>query len=319
MLSGGTYYTGGGGVEAALREFGIEPLFGIEYDADIAGVARANGIPARVADARAVDPETLPSVDWLHASPPCVRASSGSGGAWETEEDTVLARAVMDYLVRHKPRWFSLENVTAYAEFQAFANLLALLHREGYAFRWWSVDAADFGVPQNRRRLLLLARLGGLQPKAPLQTHTDQLTPILEKRQPHVGWYETVRDLLPEMPRAEFANWQFDVLAERGWLAEDGRVRAPYIFVINGSNTTSRTVRAFDKPIFTLRAGRLDIHRAWLGPDMVVRLTPRALARLQSLPESFVLPEDCGLANKVIGNSVPPFVMAALARENLNG
>ncbi len=52
--------------------------------------------------------------------------------------------------------------------------------------------------------------------------------------------------------------------------------------------------------------------RAWLSRGRVVSMTPRALARFQSLPDSYVLPEKKSLACKGIGNGVPCDLMRAV-------
>lgn len=52
--------------------------------------------------------------------------------------------------------------------------------------------------------------------------------------------------------------------------------------------------------------------RAWLAGGRVVKMTPRALARFQSLPDSYVLPAKTSLACEIIGNMVPPKLYAAV-------
>jgi site-specific DNA-cytosine methylase len=48
--------------------------------------------------------------------------------------------------------------------------------------------------------------------------------------------------------------------------------------------------------------------RAWLSAGRVVRMTPRALARFQSIPDSYILPDNNKLACTVIGNGVCPLL-----------
>jgi DNA (cytosine-5)-methyltransferase 1 len=54
--------------------------------------------------------------------------------------------------------------------------------------------------------------------------------------------------------------------------------------------------------------GASTIARA-LVPHRVVKMTPRALARFQSFPDWYELPEHNALACKIIGNAVPPLLM----------
>jgi site-specific DNA-cytosine methylase len=52
----------------------------------------------------------------------------------------------------------------------------------------------------------------------------------------------------------------------------------------------------------------------WLAHGSVVAMTPRALARFQSFPDSYQLPEARTLASRVIGNAVPPLMATTLLK-----
>ena len=56
-------------------------------------------------------------------------------------------------------------------------------------------------------------------------------------------------------------------------------------------------------------------HKAWLQHGRVVKMTPRALARFQSFPDEYILPESSALACKGIGNAVPPLMMEKIYRQ----
>jgi len=74
-------------------------------------------------------------------------------------------------------------------------------------------------------------------------------------------------------------------------------------------------VRTADEPIFTIEtnANRL-LTRAWLSQGRVVKMTPRCLARFQSFPDSYRLPDHNGLACRVIGNAVAPLMYEKIIR-----
>jgi site-specific DNA-cytosine methylase len=73
-------------------------------------------------------------------------------------------------------------------------------------------------------------------------------------------------------------------------------------------------MRADDAPCFTVTTGSggKQPYRAWLALGRVVAMTPRAIARFQSFPDTYVLPERKGDALKVLGNAVPPLLMQRL-------
>lgn len=77
-----------------------------------------------------------------------------------------------------------------------------------------------------------------------------------------------------------------------------------------GDTTGDRgvTIRNGDEPCFTLTSGTGQRRpaRAYDGTGRVVAMTARALARFQSFPDQYLLPESKTLAAKVIGNAVPP-------------
>lgn len=66
------------------------------------------------------------------------------------------------------------------------------------------------------------------------------------------------------------------------------------------------TTREGKEPLFTLTAEpNREYIRAWLSQGRIVQMTPRALARFQSIPDWYQLPAKNGLACTVIGNGVP--------------
>ena len=358
----GTLYAGGEGVGVGLTAAGLHHVWGVEYDADIAEVAAANGFPLIVEDVRKVDYAALPQVDWLHASPVCTRASVANSGAEESQEDIETAAAVVRALRAQQPAVFTLENVWQYRTFQAFRDICDELGRQGYFWTYDHVNAADLGVPQTRRRLILRASRG--------------LLPWLPEPVRWVGWYEAIEDLLPTLPESRLAPWQLARLPQelRDSLlfssngnnesfgdhhveAHDpalsvtaqglGRARA---VLVGGGNTqlaqVDSKVREWGEPAFTVTGNTKvtdnsavlisktadkfgDGHRQWSGQAQtiganehgskallsprVVSITARCLARFQSVPDAYILPEKRTLAARVIGNMVPPLVMQRIA------
>lgn len=285
-----TLFQGGGGADLGLSAAGLQHAWGVEYDPAIAAVAEANGFAPIVADVRSVDYAALPLVDWLHASPVCTRASNANPGAEESADDVEMAQAVVRALEAQQPQVFSLENVWMYRTFESFKRICAVLGDLGYMWDFEHVNAADFGVPQTRKRLILRAARGLLPPLPP---------PVR-----WVGWYAAIADLIPTLPESKLAPWQLARLP--------GDIRPPVLF--DGDNSNSFTFSAADSPVFTMRSGRVSKHRAMLGAR-VVSMTPRALARFQSFPDSYILPERRTLAAKIIGNAVPRLLMQRIAEQ----
>lgn len=419
MKTFSTLFSGGEVAGTGIRAAGYRHLWGIEQDDAIANVARANGFHILTADIVDVDPHTLTVPDYLHASPVCTRASQGNqsaelndDGTKEAPLDIRMGEKVAAFIDVMRPRMFTLENVYGYRNFKAFKIICAALTRNGYMWDYDNLNAADFGVPQTRRRLILRAVRDALLPNLP---------PPMEWR----GWYAAIEDLIPTLPASKFAPWQLARLPEelktflcdsagfpgtdgvtvpvtrnqhepantivanferrpmRAFLmsgagntnfgdaypgngvcehdepaqsvtALDGGGTAHRAFVVAGmpnNNGASVIVRHGDSPMMTVTAqqnqrqslraflingsnsGReltiaeanapsfvvtsqrveKDGRRAWLSQGRVVSMTPRALARFQSIPDSYELPADTRLAARVIGNGWPSLMAQRIA------
>jgi DNA-cytosine methyltransferase len=195
---GATLFSGGGGVEALLKDR-IEFVHAVEYDAQIAAVYAKNiGAHVQVADVREVDYSAWGALDYLHASPVCKNASQAKTDGEESDTDVETAMAVVRALEATNPTVFTLENVWGYRTFKAFRLICQALERGGYMWHFEHLNSADFGVPQTRRRLILRASRG--------------LLPSLPNAERWVGWYEAIEDLIPGLPESAFAPWQLERL-----------------------------------------------------------------------------------------------------------
>jgi DNA (cytosine-5)-methyltransferase 1 len=135
-------------------------------------------------------------------------------------------------LQAQQPQVFTLENVWQYRTFAAFRLICDTLGHMGYFWTYDHVNAADFGVPQTRRRLILRASRG--------------LLPFLPQPVPWVGWYAAIEDLLPTLPESKLAPWQLARLPEE--------LRGSVL--VGGGNTQLAQVdskaRLLDEPAFTV-------------------------------------------------------------------
>lgn len=212
-----TWFSGGGGYDAGAIAAGATPIAAVEYEASIAAVYRQNfGDHITVASILDLDVAEQLSGDLFHVSPPCPNFSNAKAGGIETENDIALANKIADYTTYHKTRFFTLENVIAYRNSQSWAIIAKALHDNGYNFNWWHVNMADYGVPQTRKRMIVVARRDGKAASLPPATHTKKPKPTLfgNGLQKWIGWYEAVEDLIPTLPDSQFAPWQLDRLPE---------------------------------------------------------------------------------------------------------
>ena len=190
-------FAGAGGAALGLEAAGFEHLALCEWDPDACATLRAAGlgpvVEGDVRDLDAIEAVAGPSCDLLWSSFPC-QAFSTAGKRLGAGDERNGWPWTVDAIDRFKPAWFLGENVRG-----------LLMHREGCTARggqlgifgtappedcpgcyferrilpdlrarfehvgWWLLDAADYGVPQHRRRVILWA---GPAPVAePVPTH----------------------------------------------------------------------------------------------------------------------------------------------------
>ncbi len=364
MTTIGTYFSGFGGVDIGAMAAGVTPIFAVEWDADLAAVYRQNvGDHVIVADVTKLDVGTLPEVDIFHASPPCTNASVANANAGESPFDMEMATAVCRYIVAKRPSIFTLENVYMYRTFESWRLIARTLLDCGYTYNYWHCNFADYGVPQTRKRMIVIARRDGKTPMLPEATHAENpQSGLFGTKKRWVSWYEAVEDLIPTLPDSQFAPWQLKRLPEeyKTILVKNGdefptmpdKTTPCYTvssstcslgkaFIMNGANPNGNETKKYregDQPLKTVTSdisgarafvmsgvnastarpkcasepSRTATSSDYKGFDIasvngrVVKMTPRAIARVQSFPDSYVLPDRATLAVKGLGNAVPP-------------
>lgn len=197
-------FAGPGGWDEGLRLIGVEDVVGLEYDADACATAAAAGHQRVKVDIRAADPAAYLGVVGLIASPPCqtfTDAGQNAGGqsegqnslagltkALEAVADGMLVDAAvasvdldeadprsalilepMRFVRVLRPQWIAFEEVKqALPVWEAYGDIL---QRLGYSVWTGILNAANYGVPQSRKRAFLMAsRDGKVQP--PVPTHS---------------------------------------------------------------------------------------------------------------------------------------------------
>ena len=337
MTTAATLFSGGGGADIGFSRAGLDVRWGIEKDEAIARVARENGLPVQVGDVTEADPGSFEAVDVLHASPPCPNFSVAKTDGEETDEDVSLARGTVRFVRAVEPTLFTLENVWGYRKSESWRLIREALQNEGYRWNAWKLCAADYGVPQTRRRMVVAARKGGPRLTRPPASHAEEPTRggfFGESLSAWVGWHEAIADLIPGLPETELADWQKDRLPDellettivdtqpnaRGQcrrgseptktVAADPSGGVPRAVLVPGGNASSFVTREQDEPSRTVGSAQRSCNRSRaLLSRRVVQMTPRCLARFQSFPDWYELPESKSLACRLIGNAVPPLAM----------
>ncbi|MEU5690722.1 DNA cytosine methyltransferase [Actinosynnema sp. NPDC020468] len=169
-------FAGAGGATQGLRDAGFQVLGAVELDSDAARSYKLNHPDTRLYQC---DIRTLPAqkmrrdlglasgeLTLLKACPPCQGFSTLSGGRSTDEARDDLIRQVVRFVRAFKPRAILLENVPGLARDPRFGELTSRLSGLGYSFSTYRLNAIDFGVPQRRSRLVVLA-VKGLRSRLP--------------------------------------------------------------------------------------------------------------------------------------------------------
>ena len=182
-------FAGCGGAALGLHRAGWKHLACVERDEAAAATLAAAGFPVLRADVRELDFSPFAQrVDLLWASPPC-QPGSTAGKRRGSSDDRDGWPWTWDIIDAVRPTWFLAENVLGWTYHSRACRLDGGHHgcvgcsweqsvlpalRDRFAFAGsWRLDAADYGTPQHRRRVLLW---GGPLPldAAPLPaTHGD--------------------------------------------------------------------------------------------------------------------------------------------------
>lgn len=175
-------FAGAGGATQGLRDAGFDVIGAVEFDPDAAASYRLNHPNTKVweSDIRGLAATNMRrslglrigELALLKACPPCQGFSTLAEG--RIVGDDARNELVLDtirFVRAFMPRSVLLENVPGLRRDKRLALLLDALRKLGYSARSYIVNAADFGVPQSRRRLIVVA-IRGLRSRLP-----ESLTP----------------------------------------------------------------------------------------------------------------------------------------------
>jgi len=110
-------------------------------------------------DLLGIVPELLKlAPDLICGGPPCQEYSNAGRRKEGDKAKLTIAFAILVATVR--PKWFVMENVINAAKSETWAVARTILKRAGYGLTESKIDASRYGVPQSRRRLFVVGRLG---------------------------------------------------------------------------------------------------------------------------------------------------------------
>jgi len=322
-------FCGAGGLSEGLRQAGIRVLGAID-NAPLAIEAYTMNHPGTKVwcrDIRRLAPEEVMNelglrrgaLDLLAGCPPCQGFST-----MRTHNRSSHVRDARNGLVAQfgrfcealQPRALLMENVPGLEADRRFRLLTKRLERLGYQLTWRVLDAAEYGVPQRRKRFVLLGLKGGCVAFAPpaarrmrVRDAISALVPPQFSEDPLHNHGETrsqeIIQLIRDIPKDG---------GSRGDLGPDRQLACHQR--ISGWNDVYGRM-AWDQPAPTMTSGCVNPSKGrFLHPEEDRAITLREAALLQTFPRNYKFPLTEGKfkAASLIGNALPPKFVAHQVR-----
>jgi DNA (cytosine-5)-methyltransferase 1 len=324
-------FCGAGGLTRGLLDAGIEVRLGVDFDDNFRKTYEFNNEPAIF---RKEDVKSLSGIDlerdlriqrneifFLAACAPCQPFSKHNNAHRYDRKKSLLlqvGRILCEF--QRKPDIIFFENVPGLTKIDGgriFKEFCKILSNLGYSFNWDIVNAKDYGVPQSRKRFIMIGIRKCLYDYPvvfPQKTHGKGLLP-----------YTTVRDTIEHLPylragqqHEEISNHECSALEKINLerliaTPKDGGSRISWPDKLrlkchmnhSGHNDVYGRMK-WDAPSPTLTCKCASISNGRFGhPTQLRAISLKEAALLQSFPEKFVFFGMFQAMARQIGNAVP--------------
>lgn len=306
-----SFFAGAGGLDLGFEQAGFDVIWANEYDKDIWNTYRHNH-PNTVLDTRSITnihENEVPDCDGIIGGPPCQSWSEAGSLRGIDDKRGKLFFDFIRILKAKQPKFFLAENVSGMLlprHKNALANIKAMFQEAGYNLSFKLLNAADYEVPQDRKRVFFI----GIRKDLGFEFEFPEAT------LPKVTLGKAIKDLQHTALPALEKNYSNGL-----------KCSVPnHEYMIGGFSTmymSRNRVRGWDEQSFTIQAGGRHAPMHPQAPKMQLieqnkrifvpnkehlyrRLSVRECARVQTFPDSFVFHYDKVAAGyKMIGNAVP--------------
>lgn len=305
-------FAGAGGMSLGFDKAEFENVLAVEYNKCFAETYSFN-FPKhnlKVADIKNISNEEIKKlignnkIDVIIGGPPCQGFSIAGkiGRNFIDDERNRLFKEFVRFVEVIKPRIFVMENVAAlktHNKGKTIEEIVKEFERVGYTVKYDVLNAVNYGVPQQRRRIFVIGTLDKENKfKFPKET-TKQIT-IAEalKGLPKLKSGET-----SDIPNHNAMNHSKQMLEKMNYvkdggnrndIPEDIRPKSGDVrkYIRYNSNEPSICITGDMRKVFHFSQNRA--------------LTGRELARIQTFPDDFIFKGNAGNVQQQIGNAVPP-------------
>lgn len=340
-------FAGVGGLSLGFEMRGFDVVLANEYDTSIAAAYTENHRNTKmiVGDITSLDlNQTFEpykgKVDVIIGGPPCQGFSQKGQRKTIHDERNFLFKYYVAVVQLVTPRYFVMENVPNLltAEGGYFKREIEeLFNKMGYSLKFGVLNASDYGVPQNRRRAVIIGKLGSAAPDLPtpkneMVTVWDAISDLAYldsgegsemqdyKIAPQSDYQKLLRDgseVLYNHVATKHSKLALERLslippnAGKEVLPKEHLTKSIYsgTWTRMRKNEISVTITTrFDTP----SSGK------FTHPFLDRAITVREAARIQSFPDTFRFVGNKGSQMKQVGNAVPPLLAASIAEVIIN-
>lgn len=314
-------FSGAGGLDKGFENAGFDIIWANEFDKSIWETFEHN-FPNTFLDKRSI--RNVPSIDipeciGIVGGPPCQSWSEAGALRGINDLRGQLFYEFIRILRDKKPLFFLAENVEgmlAQRHSEALLNIKKLFKESGYTLSFRLINAHNFNVPQDRKRVIFVGYRNdlGLKFEFPI--------PFENKSYLKDAIWDLKDNVLPAK--------------EKNYTNGDKCIMPNHEYMIGGFSTifmSRNRVRTWDEPSFTIQAGgrHAPIHPQAPKMDFIEknirefvkgkehlyrRLSVRECARIQTFPDDFIFKyENVADGYKMVGNAVPVNMAEILARK----
>lgn len=335
-------FAGVGGLSLGFEKKGFDVVLANEYDASIAAsyIANHKNTKMIVGDITSLDLEDTfgklaGTIDVVIGGPPCQGFSQKGQRKTIHDERNFLFKYYVSVVELVNPKYFVMENVPNLltAEGGYFRHEIEeLFNKLGYSLEYGVLNASDYGVPQNRRRAVIIGKLNGDAPKLPVPKRNDvtiwdaisdlaylesgEGSEEQEYKYPAESDYEKMLRKDSSKLFNHIATKHSPLALERLALIPPnaGREVLPEEHLTKSIYSGTWTRMKKDEISVTITT-RFDTPSSgkFTHPYLDRAITVREAARIQSFPDTFRFIGNKGSQMKQVGNAVPPKLAAAIA------
>lgn len=313
-------FSGCGGMDCGFRKAGFNIVYANDFDSDAQAIYSLNMGKIDGRDILTVGEDEIPDGDILTAGFPCQPFSNAGSRKGVHDSRGMLYKECLRIINRKMPKVIVFENVkgllsTKYIDGRNLSEVivedLSEMNGVGYNVVYQLVNASDYGVPQNRQRVLFVGvrKDLGITFKFPEKQSKENMTlrhvlDVPADAENNVDWplSPQAMDMVKYIPEGgSWKNVPYEHLAPRFQKIRDNMKK------YHSPNFYRRFSR--DEICGTMTASAQPENCGIIHPLEDRRFTVREAARIQSFPDDFHFltdtPRNITAMYKVIGNAVP--------------